>query len=184
MPGPSARARQEGRKRAVAVPGQVRARSHRYRHQVRRALDPLSAPATTSRARLAELKRLKGNKPETAEAGDPHSLLLSGLPAQFFDRRAAGFARLRRHRLPLHGALDGPKYRRVHPDGRGGRQLDRRGAVLQDPARVPEPGRRHLHPLRQPGHPRGAGRRRQHHLQDPLQRRRGHDRRPERSMAA
>ena len=37
---PAARARQEGRERAVAVPGQVRARSHRHRHQARRAADP------------------------------------------------------------------------------------------------------------------------------------------------
>ena len=37
---PAARARQEGRERAVAVPGQVRARSERHRHQARRAADP------------------------------------------------------------------------------------------------------------------------------------------------
>ena len=37
---PPARARQEGRERAVAVPGQVRARSQRHRHQDRRAADP------------------------------------------------------------------------------------------------------------------------------------------------
>ena len=129
------------------------------------------------KARVTELKRLKGNQPADRRGRHPHPLLLPRLPAQLVDRRAAGLARLRRHRLPLHGALDGPLHRRVHPDGRGGHQLDRRGAVLQDPARVPEPGRRHLHPLRQPGDPRRASSRRQHDVQDPLQRCRGHDRR-------
>ena len=40
----------------------------RHRHQARRAPDPLPAPATTSRTRSAELKRIKGNRPEGAEA--------------------------------------------------------------------------------------------------------------------
>ena len=51
-------------------------------------------------------------------------------------------------------------------------------------ARVPERRRRHLLPLRQPGHPRRGRGRRQHHLQDPLQRRRRDDRRPERRRPA
>ena len=66
----------------------------------------------------------------------------------------------------------------LHPDGRRGRQLDRRGAVLKARPRVPEPRRRHLQSF---GLARGARRhpgRRQHHLQDPVQRRRRHDRRP------
>ena len=81
---------------------------------------------------VAELKRLKGNQPETRRGRHPHPLFLPRLPAQLLDRRAGGLARLRRHRLPLHGALDGPLDRRLHPDGRRGHQLDRRGAVLQD----------------------------------------------------
>ena len=44
-------------------------------------------------------------------------------------------------------------------------------------ARVPEPGRRHLQPLRQYGDPRRDRLRRDHDLQDPVQRRGGDDRR-------
>ena len=67
----------------------------------------------------------------------------------------------------------------LHADGRRGRQLDRRGAVLETPARVPEHRRRHLQPLRLHGAARLDRLRRQRHLQDPLQRRRRHDRRPD-----
>ena len=131
------------------------------------------------KARVAELKRIKGNQPAGRGSRRPHPVFLPGLPAQQLHRRARGLARLCGHRLPLHGALDGPLHRGLHPDGRRGHQLDRRSAVLQDQARLPEFGRRHLHPLGQPGHPRGAGGRRQHDVQDSLQRRRRHDRRPD-----
>ena len=47
-----------------------------------------------------------------------------------------------------------------------------------DEARVPEPRRRHLRPLRHPRDPRGRRGRREHDLQDPVQRRRRDDRRP------
>ena len=47
-----------------------------------------------------------------------HALLLLGLPAQFLDEGAGGLDRRRRHRLPLHGAVDGSLDRRLHPDGR------------------------------------------------------------------
>ena len=108
----------------------------------------------------------------------PHSLFLLGLPAQFVDGGAGGKPRLCGHRLPLHGAVDGSLDLGLHPDGRRGDQLDRRGAVLHARPRVPEPRRRHLQSFRVAG---GACRhpvRRQHHLQDPVQRRRRHDRRP------
>ena len=72
------------------------------------------------KARVAELKRLKGNQPGDRGSRHPHPLFLPGLPAQLLHRRAPGLARLRGHRLPLHGALDGPHHRRVHPDGRRG----------------------------------------------------------------
>ena len=60
--------------------------------------------------------------------------------------------------------------------GEGG-ELDRRSAVLQAQACVPEPGRWHLFSFRPDGGARGDRLRRQHHLQDPLQRCRRHDRR-------
>ena len=50
-------------------------------------------------------------------------------------------------------------------------------------ARLPEPGRRHLLPLRPDGDPPVGRGRRQHHLQDPLQRRGRDDRRPAASTA-
>ena len=40
--------------------------------------------------------------------GAAHALFLFGLPAQFIHRGAGRHARLCRHRLPLHGAMDGP----------------------------------------------------------------------------
>ena len=107
-----------------------------------------------------------------------HAALLLGLSAQHLDRGARGQPCRRRHRLPLHGHVDGPQHRYLHADGRRGRDLDRAGAVHRDEARVPEPRRRHLLPLRHPRDPRRGGCRRQHHLQDPLQRRGRDDRRP------
>ena len=129
-------------------------------------------------ARVAELEGSAAHPGGDAGRRGPHALFLLGLSAQHLDRRAGRHARLCRHRLPLHGAVDGPLDARLHPDGRRGRQLDRRGAVLQAAARVPESRRRHLQPFRLHGDPRRHRRRRQHHLQDPVQRRGRHDRRP------
>ena len=44
--------------------------------------------------------------------------LLLGLPAQHVHRGAGRLARAGRYRLPLHGHLDGPPHRHLHPDGR------------------------------------------------------------------
>ena len=60
-----------------------------------------------------------------------HALLLLGLPAQFLDQGAGRLHRRCRHRLPLHGALDGSRHGRLHPDGRRGRAVGRPGAVLE-----------------------------------------------------
>ena len=70
------------------------------------------------KGKLAELKRLSGNKPETAEVATRIPYFCPGCPHNSSTVVPAGLARLRWHRLSLHGALDGPKYRRVHPDGR------------------------------------------------------------------
>ena len=106
-----------------------------------------------------------------------HSLFLLGLPAQHLDARAGRQPRLCRHRLPLHVAMDGPQDARLHADGRRGRQLDRRGAVLEARPRVPESRRRHLQPFRLSRDPRRHRLRREHDLQDSVQRRGGDDRR-------
>ena len=127
----------------------------------------------------APRRRAGAHQPDPA-----HAVFLLRLSPQHLDPRAGWQHRARRHRLPLHGPVDGPRQYGLHPDGRRGRELGRRGAVLDARPRVPEPGRRHLFPLRQPWDP-GCGRgRRQHHLQDPLQRRGRDDRRPERRWPA
>ncbi|MNS65035.1 hypothetical protein D3C72_981840 [compost metagenome] len=105
------------------------------------------------------------------------SALLLRLPAQHLHHRAGRLACAGRHRLPLHGDLDGPQHRHLHPHGWRRRDVGRAGRVHRYPARVPEPGRRHLFPQRIAGDPPGDRGRRQHHLQDPLQRRGGDDRR-------
>ena len=106
------------------------------------------------------------------------ALVLFGLSAQYLHPRAGRLACAGRHRLPLHGDLDGPQHRHLHPHGRRRRDLGRAGAVHRYPARVRQPGRRHLFPQRLAGDPPGGRGRRQHHLQDPLQRCGGDDRRP------
>ena len=102
----------------------------------------------------------------------------SGCPHNTSHQGARRLARRRRHRLPLHGGLDGPLDRHLQPDGRRRRVVGRPGAVHDREAHLRQPRRRHLLPL---GPARGApGDRRQgqHHLQDPLQRRGRDDRRP------
>ncbi len=175
---PADRRRQEGRAGQLAVPGQGRARSERSRDLHRRTTAQGRAQRTDRRPRCApegSAARARGD----AGCRGAHAVFLLRLPAQFIDRGAGRLARLRRHRLPLHGAMDGPLDSRLHPHGRRGRQLDRRGAVLDAPARVPEPRRRHLQPFRLHGDPRRNRVGRQHHLQDPVQRCGRHDRRPD-----
>ena len=93
----------------------------------------------------------------------------------------------RRRRLPRHDPLRAPARRRdvrpAHPDGGRGDALGRAGAVRRRPAPVPEPGRRHVQPLGQPGRPGVRRRRRPHHVQAALQLARRHDRRPGRDRA-
>ncbi len=117
-------------------------------------------------------------------AGQPAALLLLRLPPQHLDPGAGRQPRARRHRLPLHGAVDGPPHRDLHPHGRRGRALGRHGAVHRREARLRQSRRRHLLPLRHPGDPPGGRLGRQHHLQDPVQRRRRDDRRPSRRRPA
>ena len=82
------------------------------------------------RGRVARLKQAQAMLAATERRRDAHAVFLLRLPAQHLDQGAGGHARLCGHRLPLHGAVDGPLHRRLHPDGRRGRELDRRGAVL------------------------------------------------------
>ncbi len=107
-----------------------------------------------------------------------HRVLLLGMPAQPLHRRAGRRGGRRRHRLPRHGHGHEPRHHRRHAHGRRGRAVGRGLAVHGDAAPLPEHRRRHALPLRQA---RGELRHRlgrEHHVQDPLQRRGGHDGRP------
>ena len=105
--------------------------------------------------------------------------LLLGLPAQHLDRGAGRLARARRHRLPLHGHVDGPQHRHLHAHGRRRRDLVR--ARRRSPRRSTCSRTSATAPTSIPARWRSASRsppKRQHHLQDPLQRRGRDDRRP------
>ena len=176
--------RQARRARRTAVPLAWRALEQSGGARAGRAHPQARSRAIRVAAHLAELRRR-----HDAEQGLTSPILrtpyfCSGCPHNTSTRVPDGSIARAGHRLPLHGPVDGPRQHGLHPDGRRGRQLGRRGAVLDARPRVPEPRRRHLFPLRQPRHPgRGRGRR-QHHLQDPLQRRGRDDRRPERRWPA
>ena len=130
--------------------------------------------------RPPRLPRREGRGPEKGQQHPvPPCVLLLRLPAQHLDQGTGRQPGAGRHRLPRDGDLDLPGDEQAdHPHGRRRRAVDRPGRVLEDPARVPEPGRRHLLPLGLPGDPRRRCGQRQHHLQDPVQRRGRDDRRP------
>ena len=93
---------------------------------------------------------------------------LLGLSPQPIHPRPRGLLRLRRHRLPRDGDVDGPLDHGHHPHGRRRRPVGGDGAVHRNRAPLSEPRRRHALPLGDTGHPAGSGLRREHHLQDPL----------------
>ena len=67
------------------------------------------------KGRVARLKEAQQRLARDPGRRRPHSVFLLRLPAQFLHRRAGGLARLCRHRLPLHGAVDGPLDARASP---------------------------------------------------------------------
>ncbi len=147
----------------------------------RRALDraPLSQQPGAGRPPAARARlHAAGAAEQRRRCGQARAVLLRRLPAQHQHQGARGVARAGRHRLPLHGVVDVARDRRPDPDGRRGRRLGQPLDVHQGAARVPEPGRRHLLALGLPGDPPGGGVEGDPHLQDPVQRRGGDDRRP------
>ena len=127
---------------AAAASSAGRTRQGETIFSVKQALDPVKIARTlgdllardgieteTLIARRAAARRGGARRQRRGDRG-PQALVLLGLPAQHLDPAARGRARLRRHRLPLHGAVDGARDRGLHPHGRRGRELDRRGAVL------------------------------------------------------
>ena len=109
----------------------------------------------TKRARRgaqAECARSRGEIAALAEEAASHALFLLGLPAQPFDDRARGRARLCRHRLPFHGAVPwtarpkaSPRWAAKAPTGSANRFFS------NAPPRVPESRRRHLQSFRRAG---------------------------------
>ena len=136
-------------------------------------LTPAPAPAAASPVAF-------GKKVDLLPARTP--VLLLGLPALDGHQGPRGRPGRRRHRLSRPGRADGPQAGRhdhgQHADGRRGCPLDRHRALRRRRPLHPEPGRRHVRPLGLARHPCRGGGQVPHHLQDPLQRRRRHDRRP------
>ena len=176
---PAAGHRQVRRDRPHHPAERGRADADRRRHGDRRPPDE-AWRRIAGAAPAAGPPRKQGKASGRAAAqGVAHAVLLLGLPAQHVDARAGRQPGDGRHRLPRHGDLDArAPHLADQPHGRRRRQLDRPGAVQRRQAHLPESRRRHLLPFRPDGDPPGRGRRRQHHLQDPVQRRRRHDRRP------
>ena len=172
-PGDRRQARRRGPAAGVGARRAAAVAADRDRRRLARGALPAARPAPPGgrlhRAAAALERRRRGQAP---------ALLLRRLPAQHLDQGARGLARAGRHRLPLHGLVDGPRHRGPDPDGRRGRRLGLARAVHQGAARLPEPRRRHLLPLGLPRDPPGDRGQDQHHLQDPVQRRGGDDRRP------
>ena len=74
--------------------------------------------ASQFRERLAFLDFKEKALAKPRVTTDPPALLLLRLPAQHLHARARGQPRHRRHRLPLHGGVDGPQHRDLHAHGR------------------------------------------------------------------
>ncbi|TSE25741.1 hypothetical protein Tther_02591 [Tepidimonas thermarum] len=163
------------RARAGAPAEQARPVARRQRH--RRARAGAAGADRGARALAAD--------PAGAHRGcAARALVLLGLPAQHLHARAGGLACDGRHRLPLHGDLDGPPDGGLHANGRRRRALGGAAALHERKAPVRQLGRWHLFPQRAAGDPASHCRWRQHHLQNFVQRRRGHDGRPAGGRAA
>ena len=170
--------RQEGRAGQLAVPGQGRARSERHRHLHRRAAAALRRERGARRARGAPERCAERARRDAGRSRPRTPYFCSGCPHNSSTKVPEGMRAYAGIGCHYMAQWMDREHAGLHPDGRRGRELDRRGAVLQAQPRVPESRRRHLQPLGLPGDPRLGRLGRQHHLQDPVQRRGGDDRRP------
>ena len=131
------------------------------------------------KARVAELKRLKGNQPTTAEAATRIPYFCPGCPHNSStvvpegSRAYAGIGcHYMAHWMDRNDRRASPRWAARAPTGSARRRSPRRTHVFQN---LGDGTYIHSGSLAIRAARRG---RRQHDLQDPLQRRRGHDRRP------
>jgi indolepyruvate ferredoxin oxidoreductase len=103
---------------AAARQGRPDAGHHRQGHAQR--LKRWACPATSrAHGRALAVMDAKERDAGAALKGTPATaaLVLQRLPAQHQHARARGLARHGRHRLPLHGHLDGPQHQHLHQMG-------------------------------------------------------------------
>ena len=122
---------------AAARPGRPDAGDHRQgdrqaagqARRRRRRLGADDAARGADRRQGAEPRRQHRHRRQRRRRPERAPCFCSGCPHNTSHQGARGLARRRRHRLPLHGGLDGPLDRDLQPDGRRGRLLGRPGAV-------------------------------------------------------
>jgi indolepyruvate ferredoxin oxidoreductase len=161
------------------LPACRRADAGHDRPRHRRAHRPLLSPPIASRRAWPSSKpRSRRWRNRTSIAIAAHPALLLGLPAQHLDQWCPKAAA----RWPASAATTWrPGWTatpHLHAHGRRRRRLGRPGAVHRHPHVFANLGDGTYFHSGSARHPRRPSRPSEHHLQDPLQRRRGHDRRP------
>jgi indolepyruvate ferredoxin oxidoreductase len=117
--------RMDPAKHRRADPGAHR-RRHRHAHP--------ALPRQRAHPRGAALDGKQGRRAGVAARQLPaRAALLLRLPAQHLDQGAGRLARAGRHRLPLHGDVDGPQHRHLHPHGRRRRALGGQAPFTETP---------------------------------------------------